>query len=105
LQAAHDLLISNQVSKGFDKLASNNLTMRLGDIYALEGVMNTSDQYHPPVLEALCAFLRESTKGKVDDRPAPDIEAAFTVKGEQRGGESGLKRCKPDPHRPGRRLT
>jgi hypothetical protein len=44
-QAAHDLLISNQVSKGFEQLAGDKLAMRLGGIYALEGVMNTSEQY------------------------------------------------------------
>jgi hypothetical protein len=41
-QASHDLLISNQVSKGFEQLASDKIPERLGGIYALEGVMNTS---------------------------------------------------------------
>ena len=36
--------------------------MRLGGIYALEGVMNTSEQYREPVLEALCAFVRGGTE-------------------------------------------
>src|SRR6516164_7132586 len=65
-QAAHDLLISNQVSKGFEQLAGNKIAMRLGGIYALENVMNDKaslQQYHGPVLEALCAFVRESTIG------------------------------------------
>jgi hypothetical protein len=61
-RAAHDLLISNQVSKGFEQLASDKMAERLGGIYALEGVMNTSDQYRQPVLEALCAFVREGAK-------------------------------------------
>jgi uncharacterized protein YjbI with pentapeptide repeats len=85
-RASHDLLISNQVSKGFEQLASNNLTMRLGGIYALEGVMNTSEQYHQSVLEALCAFVREGTKEKVNDRPATDIQAALTVIGRRKEG-------------------
>jgi hypothetical protein len=61
---AHDLLISNQVSKGFELLGNKDgqIGQRLGGIYALEGVMNTSDQYHQPVLEALCAFVRDYTK-------------------------------------------
>jgi hypothetical protein len=79
-QASHDLLISNQVSKGFEQLAGDKSAMRLGGIYALEGVMNTSDQYHQPVLEALCAFVRDNTTGKVSDKqPAADIQAALTV--------------------------
>jgi hypothetical protein len=60
-KAAHDLLISNQVSKGFEQLASDKMAMRLGGIYALEGLMNTSEQYHGSVIEGLCAFVRENT--------------------------------------------
>ena len=80
-QASHDLLISNQVAKGFEQLASDKLTMRLGGIYGLEGVMNTSEQYRVPVLEALCAFVRDGTIGKTvsEAGPATDIQAALTV--------------------------
>jgi hypothetical protein len=42
-KAARDLLISNQVSKGFEQLGSDKVVVRLGGIYALEGVMNTSE--------------------------------------------------------------
>ena len=42
-RASHDLLISNQVSKGFEQLGSNNVVVRLGGIYALEGGMNGSE--------------------------------------------------------------
>src|SRR5580700_8218434 len=90
-QAAHDLLISDQVSKGFEQLASDKMAMRLGGIYALEGVMNTSErpeQYRGPVLEMLCAFVREYTIGKtVSEKPAIDIQAALTVIGRRKGQE------------------
>jgi hypothetical protein len=90
-QAVHDLLISNQVSKGFEQLASDKIAMRLGGIYALEGVMNPSErpeQYRGPVLEALCAFVREYTIGKtVSEKPAIDIQAALTVIGRRKGSE------------------
>jgi hypothetical protein len=89
-QASHDLLISNQVSKGFEQLAGEKIEMRLGGIYALEGVMNdkTSPQYYEPVLEALCAFVREKTIGKTasKDKPATDIQAALTVIGRRING-------------------
>jgi uncharacterized protein YjbI with pentapeptide repeats len=86
-QAAHDLLISNQVSKGFEQLASDKIAMRLGGIYALEGVMNTSEQYHGPVLEGLCAFVRENTIGKTaPEEPATDVQAALTVIGRRKQG-------------------
>jgi len=107
-QASHDLLISNQVSKGFEQLANDKITERLGGVYALEGVMNTSDQYYQSVLEALCAFVRDSTtrqKGpfvllletlfsapregtarSTSDKPPNDIQAALTVIGRRKQG-------------------
>ena len=105
-KAANDLL-SNQVSKGFEQLAGKETAMRLGGIYALEGVLNTSEQYHQPVLEVLCAFVRDSTThqqvtlttflaalfpagrdktaGKGDGTPpATDVQAALTVIGRRK---------------------
>ena len=61
-RVSHDLLISNQAAKGFEQLGNNKMVVRLGGIYALEGVMSGSEQYHQPVLETLSAFVRESTK-------------------------------------------
>ena len=90
-QAARDLLISAQLSKGFEQLASDKMTMRLGGIFALEGVMNTTErpeQYRGTILEALCAFVRESTIGKtVAEKPENDIQAALTVIGRRKGQE------------------
>jgi hypothetical protein len=89
--ASHDLLISNQVSKGFEQLAGDKIAMRLGGIYALEGVMNTSEQYHGPVLEALCAFVRENTVGKTaPHKPATDVQAALTVIGRRIEGPGAV---------------
>jgi hypothetical protein len=39
---------SRKVAKGFEQLGSHGIVVRLGGIYALEGVMNTSD------LELVC---------------------------------------------------
>jgi hypothetical protein len=76
LQASRDLLISNQVSKGFEQLGNEKIVVRLGGIYALEGVMNTSEEYHQPVLEALSAFVRDGTRTDTGDGPpATDIQA------------------------------
>lgn len=91
LQGSHDLLISQQVSKGFEDLGSagdDKLMVRLGGIYALEGVMNASAQYHQPALEALCAFVRDGTKTYTGDGPpATDIQASLTVMGRRAAGE------------------
>jgi uncharacterized protein YjbI with pentapeptide repeats len=85
-QASHDLLVSNQVSKGFEQLGNEkSLVVRLGGIYALEGVMNTSDEYHQPVVEALCAFVRDSTRTETgDEPPTTDIQGALTVLGRRK---------------------
>jgi hypothetical protein len=75
-RSAHDLLISNQVAKGFELLGNKDkqIQQRLGGIYALEGVMNTSKEYYQPVLEALSAFVRDSTRDATGDGPpATDI--------------------------------
>ena len=66
---------------------ADKVVVRLGGIYALEGVMNTSEQYHQPVLEGLCAFVRGGTKTDTGQRPpATDIQAALTVIGRREAG-------------------
>jgi pentapeptide repeat protein len=95
-RASHDLLISNQVAKGFEQLGSEKLVVRLGGIYALEGVMNNSEEYYRPVLEALTAFVREGAKpplpttpplpGLPTQGPPTDIQAALTVIGRRSSG-------------------
>jgi uncharacterized protein YjbI with pentapeptide repeats len=91
-QVSRDLLISNQVSKGFEQLGSKEIVVRLGGIYALEGVMNTSEQYHQPVLEALSAFVRDRTATVKGDLPWPatDIQAALTVIGRRAAIGTGV---------------
>jgi uncharacterized protein YjbI with pentapeptide repeats len=91
-RSAHDLLISNQVAKGFELLGNKEkqLQQRLGGIYALEGVMNASKEYHQPVLEALCVFVRDETKAITGDGPpATDVQAALTVIGRRDASGEG----------------
>jgi hypothetical protein len=85
LEASRALLISQQVSKGFEQLGSDKTVVRLGGIYALEGVMNDSEAYHKPILEALCAFVRDGTKTHTgNDPPATDIQAVLIVLGRRK---------------------
>ena len=57
----------------------------MAGIYALEGVLNTSEQYHQPILEALCAFVRDVTRTYTGEGPpATDIQAALTVIGRRK---------------------
>jgi uncharacterized protein YjbI with pentapeptide repeats len=81
-RASRDLLISNQVGRGFEQLGSKSRLVRLGGIYALEGVMKTSGEYYDPVLEALSAVVRDGTRTETSaGPPATDIQAALTVIG------------------------
>jgi hypothetical protein len=89
-QASHELLISNQVGKGFEQLGSDKDIVRLGGIYALEGVMNTSERYHQPILEALCAFVRDGTRNQGDRPLATEIQAALTVIGRRSVGTEAI---------------
>jgi uncharacterized protein YjbI with pentapeptide repeats len=82
LKAAHDLLISNQASKGFEQLANkDSVVMRVAGIYALEGVMNAAVEYFDPAVEALRIFVRDDTTGNVNRKPRADVQAALTVIG------------------------
>jgi hypothetical protein len=88
VQASHDLLISNQIAKGFEQLGSDKIEVRLGGIYALEGILRMpppdkmSPDYRQPVLEALCAFVREHTiEMTVAAQPTTDVQAVLTVIG------------------------
>jgi uncharacterized protein YjbI with pentapeptide repeats len=93
LKASFDLLTSQQTSKGFEQLGSDNIIVRLGGLYALEGVMNTSPAYHQPVMEALAAFIRQNAPIETTPSPDPatsntpinppptDVQAALTVLG------------------------
>jgi uncharacterized protein YjbI with pentapeptide repeats len=81
-KASRDLLISNQVAKGFELVGNkdNEIMQKLGGIYALEGVMNNSEDYHQPVLDALSAFVRRGTKTVTGESPPiEEIQAALTV--------------------------
>jgi hypothetical protein len=85
-KASNDLLISNQVSKGFEQLGNKeSVVVRLGGIYALGGVMDTSEEYYQPVLEALSAFVRDNTRTDTGDGPpSTDIQAVLTVIGRRK---------------------
>jgi len=73
-QAAHDLLISNQVSKGFELLGNKDgqLEQRLGGVYALEGVTNTSEYTISGSLRRCapsCATARKTSRWRPTSKP------------------------------------
>ena len=53
---------------------------RIGGIYALENILNSSREYHLSILEALAAFVREKSASVVTG----DVQAAMTVIGRRK---------------------
>ena len=100
--AARDLR-NERYQKGADMLGNATLAMRLGGVYALEQLAREHpEEYHVPIVELLCAFIRppaedgrpesvgadggepdDSTHGP-DRRRAPDTEAAAQAIGRRR---------------------
>jgi uncharacterized protein YjbI with pentapeptide repeats len=75
-------LIGQQIAKGFELLGEKDPIKRVGGIYALEGVLNTPEQYHSfhqSVIDGISAFVRISTQGSTADALPADVEAALTV--------------------------
>jgi uncharacterized protein YjbI with pentapeptide repeats len=83
VNASRDLLISQQVSRGFEQLGSTVTPTRLGGVYALEGVMNTSEQYHWSIVEALSAVLRDESpvSAPQEKRVSSFLQTIVTVLG------------------------
>jgi hypothetical protein len=79
-KSSRDLLVSQQVSKGFEQLGSQEVVLRLGGIYALEGVIKVSPEYRRSIVEGLCAFVRERSRTQSSSSPIEtDVLAAVTV--------------------------
>ncbi|MCA2200839.1 pentapeptide repeat-containing protein [Streptomyces sp. SMS_SU21] len=80
-------------------LSAENLTQRLGGIYALERIMWDSDKDRSTAVDVLAAFIRERAAiGAADGlvgpdgrrRPQEDVQAALTVLGRRRTHEEKI---------------
>ena len=90
LEAARQGQLTDRYTKAVRQLGSSNLNVRLGGIYALEGVARDSETDHPIVMEMLTAFIRERSReqwplqGQRNQPPSktrPDVQAALAVVG------------------------
>ena len=92
LDATSDGQIADRYSKAIDQLGSDRLDMRIGGVYALEGVARDSSRDHPAVMDVLSAFVRVRSRGRQEvPDPAqdtqgqllglPDVQAAVTAIG------------------------
>jgi uncharacterized protein YjbI with pentapeptide repeats len=103
-QAAQDKQITERFTKAVEQLASPEIAVRLGGIYALERIANNSKDDHWTIMEVLTAFVREppslkapleeekpllelpthiqkAKDGKQPQKLRIDIQAALTVIG------------------------
>ena len=83
--------MTDPYTKAIEQLGSDKLDVRIGGIYALEGIAVDHARQHPKVMEKLTAFIREhsrepwppaGTGAEVPERATrPDVQSAFTVVG------------------------
>jgi len=77
--------ITERFTRAIQQLGNEeSLAIRLGGIYALERIANDSKEDYWPVIEVLCAYLRESKEAPAEDdekRPVypTDLQAILTV--------------------------
>ena len=73
--AAEQGLITERITKAIEQLGAEktvykdgqantepNLEVRLGALYALERIAQDSERDHIPIMETLCAYIRENAK-------------------------------------------
>ena len=109
LEVSREGQITDRFSKAIEQLGSEKLQIRLGGIYALEGIANESAELHWPIVEVLCTYVRvnapvkpqkspqknqaATTRARLDAdiHPAADIQAILTVLGrrDQRNEKEG----------------
>jgi uncharacterized protein YjbI with pentapeptide repeats len=90
LRVSEEGQITDRFSRAVDQLGSDQYTIRLGGVYALERIARDSPRDYGPVMEVLTAFARqESPVGpNASATPAPsapevpaDVQAVFKVIG------------------------
>ncbi|MBF8188325.1 pentapeptide repeat-containing protein [Nonomuraea sp. K274] len=91
LDQARDAERSEQFANALGQLSSKSLPVRLSGIYTMERVAADSVRDQPTIVEALCAFVRSTTRGlrpRGDDpiaaRPELDTQAILNVIGRRK---------------------
>jgi uncharacterized membrane protein (DUF485 family) len=89
--------ITDRYSKAIEQLGDDQLTIRLGGIYALERIARDSERDHPTVVEVLSAFVQEEGHGA--PTTAPDLTIAEVLGALLRGrsGPAEVPQSSPDP--------
>lgn len=90
LRVSQEGQITDRFSRAVDQLGSDDLTARLGGIYALERIARDSPRDYGPVMEVLTAFARQESPLPTNAAATPaasaptipfEVEAVFKVVG------------------------
>ena len=72
--------ITERFSKAVEHLGSDQLSIRLGGIHALARIANDSPKDAQPIMEILCAFVRNGLAGRTGVSKLPlDVSAALAL--------------------------
>ena len=75
LRVSQEGQITDRFSRAVDQLGSDDLTVRLGGIYALERIARDSPRDYGPVMEVLTAFARQESPLPVNAAATPATSA------------------------------
>jgi hypothetical protein len=85
LASAQSAERAERLTRAISGLADERIELRLAAIFLLERLARESKQDHGPIVEVLCAYVRERAAWKEDaaaaPRPAADVQAVLTVLG------------------------
>ena len=76
LRVSQDGQITDRFTRAVDQLGSDDLTVRLGGIYALERIALDSPRDYGPVMEVLTAFARQESPLPANAAATPVVSAA-----------------------------
>lgn len=84
LETVREGQLTDRFSRAVQQFGSDKVEIRLGGIYALERIAHESERDHWPVMEVLCAYVRDAAAWR-EERPATrlpvDVQAILTVVG------------------------
>lgn len=99
LQASQEGQLTERFTRAVDQISADDLTVRLGGIYALEQIARESARNYPTVMEVLTAFVRQNAPLQAGADPgtpmvvassvAPDVQAVLTVIGRRDASRDG----------------
>ena len=107
LETDRNRLVNDTYVKAIEQLGHKSMEVRLGAIYALERIAATDRDYHWPIMETLCAYIRERPASKWDNEPTaetltdgklPRNEAP--LEDQHPGEEAESINSRPEPKRP-----